>query len=465
MALAAGVVAVVSTTAGASEEPRTPGRAAAAPVAFPRAAARLEAESTTFQAPAVTRIADAAASGGAALHLWSGESVTGSLTAPAGDLLLRASGQECDGWPQVAVSVDGRFVVAVDVDSRAWRDLVLPGAWPGGTHRLELAFANDTARGDCDRNLRLDAVAVDRAAAPSAVPAGGNLFLGARGYVDPQSPARAAADARRTSDPRAAAALDRVAAGPTAVWYGEWVPTADLTGQVAAQVATETAAGALPVLVASAVPHRECGARHGGGAADTAAYLQWVRALADGIGARRAAVVLEPYALARLDECLTPREQAARTAALAEAVRVLAANPGTAVYLDAGSPGQVPVPVMAERLRAAGVAAARGFALNVGGFATEADVLRTGTELSGALAGKPFVADTSRNGRGPGEGTCNPAGLALGRAFTTDTGSALADAFTWIRRPGESDGPCNGGPAAGTFWAEYAVGLAERAGR
>ena len=35
--------------------------------------------------------------------------------------------------------------------------------------------------------------------------------------------------------------------------------------------------------------------------------------------------------------------------------------------------------------------------------------------------------------------------------------------FLWIKRPGESDGPCHGGPAAGTWWPEYALGLAQRA--
>jgi endoglucanase len=29
----------------------------------------------------------------------------------------------------------------------------------------------------------------------------------------------------------------------------------------------------------------------------------------------------------------------------------------------------------------------------------------------------------------------------------------------WIKRPGESDGTCNGGPPAGTFWDAYAIGL------
>ena len=34
----------------------------------------------------------------------------------------------------------------------------------------------------------------------------------------------------------------------------------------------------------------------------------------------------------------------------------------------------------------------------------------------------------------------------------------LVDAFLWIKTPGESDGTCSGGPAAGKWWGEYALG-------
>ena len=54
---------------------------------------------------------------------------------------------------------------------------------------------------------------------------------------------------------------------------------------------------------------------------------------------------------------------------------------------------------------------------------------------------------------------CNPSGRSVGARPTTATGDALVDAFLWVERPGESDGACHGGPAAGTFWPEYALGL------
>ncbi len=41
----------------------------------------------------------------------------------------------------------------------------------------------------------------------------------------------------------------------------------------------------------------------------------------------------------------------------------------------------------------------------------------------------------------------------------------MADALLWVKPPGESDGTCRPGePSAGTFWVDYALGLAHAAG-
>jgi endoglucanase len=71
--------------------------------------------------------------------------------------------------------------------------------------------------------------------------------------------------------------------------------------------------------------------------------------------------------------------------------------------------------------------------------------------------------DTGRNGLGPHGEWCNPPGRALGERPTTATGHALADAFLWVKSPGESDGPCNGSARSGEWMPEYALGLAQRA--
>jgi Glycosyl hydrolases family 6 len=118
--------------------------------------------------------------------------------------------------------------------------------------------------------------------------------------------------------------------------------------------------------------------------------------------------------------------------------------------VGAGHSAWHPAATMAARLQQAGVDQATGFALNVSNFRTTTAELAYGRELSAQLGGKHFVIDTGRNGLGPnGEEWSKPPGRALGPRPTTATGDPLADAFLWIKQPGLSDGPCNGGPAPG----------------
>jgi endoglucanase len=178
-----------------------------------------------------------------------------------------------------------------------------------------------------------------------------------------------------------------------------------------------------------------------------------------------AVLILEPDALGLLDKCYSPAQQSDRVAMLEKAVRLLKAQPGLTVYIDAGNAGWIPAEPMAKRLSDAGIAHADGFSLNVSNYVSTEDSLAYGREISRHLGGAHFIIDTSRNGNGPTSDRqwCNPDGRALGSPPTTRTGEPLCDAFLWIKRPGESDGTCNGGPRAGQFWPEYALGLAKRA--
>lgn len=108
-----------------------------------------------------------------------------------------------------------------------------------------------------------------------------------------------------------------------------------------------------------------------------------------------------------------------------------------------------------------GAGGADGFALNVAGFVSTEANLAYGERVAARLGGAHFVLDTSRNGGSVARGEwCNPPGARLGLEPTTHTGHPLADAFLWIKRPGESDGTCNGGPPRGQWWTESAVRLA-----
>jgi endoglucanase len=280
-------------------------------------------------------------------------------------------------------------------------------------------------------------------------------------YREPSGPAHAQARAWRDERPADAALIDRIAAQPTAFWLGDW--TADVRAAAADRVEAARGDGALPVLVAYNVPGRDCEQHSAGGASGPAAYRDWIDDLAAGLGAGPAAVVLEPDALAALG-CLSEDERAERTALVGYAAARLSRRPGVAVYIDAGNPAWVEPAEMARRLREAGVARTRGFAVNVSSFHTTARSRAYGRAISRRAGGLPFVIDTGRNGAGPAadDGWCNPPGRALGAAPTARTGDAMIDALLWVKRPGESDGSCNGGPPAGTWWPDGALALARQ---
>ncbi len=224
------------------------------------------------------------------------------------------------------------------------------------------------------------------------------------------------------------------------------------------------------VLVAYNIPHRDCGPALRRRAPTPHTYRRWIGSFADSIGTP--CPHRDPGAgrrTAHRGRLHPGRGADERTALLSEAVDRLKRQPKTKVYLDAGNPAWIDDPgKLVEPLKRAGVDRADGISLNVSNFQKDDAVKAFGNQLSGLLGGTHFVIDSSRSGNGPLSGSradawCNPAGRALGTPPTDRTGDPLLDAFLWIKRPGESDGECRGGPAAGTWWPDYALGLARRA--
>lgn len=318
-------------------------------------------------------------------------------------------------------------------------------------------------------------------AAVAAVVLSGCSGATSSGGGDTASPAVAAAPSEFWSDPDSAAAkqvatyrsqgraddateLEKIARQPVATW-----PSGD-TDKVESEtrrvVSAARAAGKTPILTAYNVPNRDCGQYSSGGAADDDAYRTWVQNMATGMNGVHSVVILEPDALAQaLTSCNGDGQQEGREELLAGAVRTLSAAGGE-VYIDAGNPGFVTdVGKLADGLRKSGVSGAAGFALNVSNFMTTDKVTAYGKQVSDDLGGAKFVVDTSRNGNGSYSGPdqptwCNPPGRALGTAPTRDTGNPEVAAYLWVKEPGDSDGNCRGAPDAGTFWPDYAVGLA-----
>jgi len=290
---------------------------------------------------------------------------------------------------------------------------------------------------------------------PTAQP----VLSSAKLYVNPSSPAAKQADQWAKSRPADAALMRYMASQPTATWLGDW--NSDIKGAVSDVMRDASRSGSLPVLVAYDIPNRDCGSYSAGGAHDEQAYANWIRGFAAGLGGRQAIVILEPDAVAG-STCLSAAARDSRFTMLRNAVQTLKSG-GALVYLDAGNAHWVSASDMADRLRKAGIDQADGFSLNVSNFFSTGDNTTFGTQLSQKLGGKHFVIDTSRNGSATSNGQwCNPNGQSLGTAPTTHTGNSLIDALLWVKQPGESDGTCNGGPTAGKWWADYALGLAQR---
>jgi endoglucanase len=404
-------------------------------------------------------------SAGRVLALSPGARAKGSLRVTRADaLLVRARRAICPHAARLRLSVDGHVLAARLVSSHQWISYPVGVRLAPGLHTVEAAWSSGSRRG-CRDGLLLDRISLrgPPAAGGTVLANTANPLAASPLYVSPDTPAQRQVRAWQASRPADAAQIAKIASRSQAVWFAsEW--NSDVRSDVANIVRAAADQGRLPVLVDYNLPNRDCGGYSSGGAASASEYRTWTRDFAAGIGGRPAVVVLEPDALAALD-CLSASDRQTYVSLLGDAVTVLTGHPNVAVYLDAGNSGWQSAATMAARLSEVNVAAGRGFSLNVSNFRSTADELAYGDDIAARLGGKHFVVDTSRNGRGPAPGDqwCNPAGRALGAPPGSQTGDPLADGFLWVKAPGESDGACNGGPAAGMWWADYALGLAQRA--
>lgn len=231
--------------------------------------------------------------------------------------------------------------------------------------------------------------------------------------------------------------LEPITATPQAVWLtSEW----DLV-RLPLLVREAKEQEALLVVVTYFIPNRDCG---GHGADTDGHYLSWIDRVQAALGRTPAAIIMEPDALPA--DCFTP----GRAELLRQSVEKLGGS-GHYVYLDAGHSRWLTTAEAARRLLASGIQHANGFSLNVANRQSTDSNQRYGLELSNLVGDREFVIDTSRNGLGPPpddpyreDEWCNPAMQALGDEPTTLPLPMRTAALLWIKRPGESDGPCRG---------------------
>ncbi|MEA9986499.1 MULTISPECIES: glycoside hydrolase family 6 protein [Subtercola] len=281
-------------------------------------------------------------------------------------------------------------------------------------------------------------------------------------YVDPLSKAASAsAAALAAGDTAGAQTFGRIAAVPTAIWLTpEQHPTGAITAYVAGVEAAAKAVGRTPLFTVYGVPNRDCATGQSAGGLSAAEYPAWVAAIAAGLDSDNTVIVLEPDALALATMCNNVDE---RVREISADIDVLGPAHAT-VYIDAGHSKWGRAADMATLLNRAGVNKARGFATNVSNYNPTSAEQTYAAQISSLTGNAHYVVDTSRNGNGTTGQWCNPPGRALGAEPSETNVATNQDANLWVKPPGESDGTCNGGPAAGQWWASGALALAADAG-
>lgn len=274
---------------------------------------------------------------------------------------------------------------------------------------------------------------------------------------DASKAAKAAAESPAGSPEGDAAAW--LAAQPTTYWLTPEIDPLDEVWDRVAHLSSEAREqDATVALAVYGLPDRDCG-NHSAGGLDPDSYREWTARIGDALRNAsdvRKIVVLEPDSIALSPSCGSFDERVQHLRTAVENIR----GANTWIYLDAGHSAWHPAADMADLLRATGLLGeVRGVALNVSNYQDTAREFDYAHELSDRLGGTHAIIDTSRNGAGPaGSEWCNPSGRLVG-APSGAFGDGVVDTTLWIKPPGESDGDCNGGPPAGTWWPEAAVEL------
>ncbi|EIC07922.1 1, 4-beta cellobiohydrolase [Microbacterium laevaniformans OR221] len=260
-------------------------------------------------------------------------------------------------------------------------------------------------------------------------------------------------------DADATAGTTYLAAQPTAYWLTpEQDPIGTVGGTVLDLIAQARDQNRATAMVVYGLPDRDCG-NHSAGGLSPADYPRWVAEIGKALKTapdQQKIIILEPDSIALTSEC---GDVATRAGFLSGAVDALSST-ATWIYIDGGHSAWHSPDEMAQLIRQMGIIdRVRGVATNVSNYQSTYDEFAYAHALSDRLGGTHAIIDTSRNGVATAGATwCNPSGQRVGDATGT-FGDDVVDTNLWIKPPGESDGVCNGGPAAGLWWPAAAAEL------
>jgi endoglucanase len=206
------------------------------------------------------------------------------------------------------------------------------------------------------------------------------------------------------------AAFAKLLAVPRFRWFGAWIPTFDQDRKrgaraTAANYIQQVTGGDPDVGVGIGIfrlqpfEHEAC--MRLPTAAEISDYKAWIREFAAGIGSSRVVILLQPDMPFTL--CL-PHHSQIDLRLISWTVSQFAALPHTTTYIDAGAADWKKPADAASMLKRAGVAKARGFALNLTHYDSTARQDSYGKQVIRALArrgvrGSHFTVNTAQNGR------------------------------------------------------------------
>ena len=309
---------------------------------------------------------------------------------------------------------------------------------------------------------------------PRAVdPAATNPLLGLTYFVDRMEPAYMSWSRwKRAGQDAKASTIWKLAREPRFRWFGKFTrPHMQKKVRGFLDRVQCDQPGTVPLMAVMRHQGKDCGGHYrAGGEAEDQATMRWYDEFADAIGNTRVVIGFEPDSLGTID-CLAPDRRQDRLDVLRYGVDRLSQLPNATIYLEAGAADWEPAARTAKQLRYIGVRKVRGFMLNVTHHDWTRENVRHGLDISRRVGGKPFIVNTSYNGRGPLHYRrwinraqhkwrrinvwCNPGLRGLGPAPTTVTSHPKVDAYMYVNRPGYSAGSCNGGPLpVGTWWPE-----------
>jgi endoglucanase len=316
----------------------------------------------------------------------------------------------------------------------------------------------------------------------AADPSAPNPLVGTKFFVDRMEPAYTQwARWKRQGETAKADTIWRLAREPRFRWFGRFTrPRMQKKVRGFLDRVQCDQPGAVPLMVVMRHQGRDCdGGYLAGGVAEDRRTMKWYEQFAEAVGDARVVIAFEPDSLGTID-CLAAHRRDDRLRMLRHGVDVLSQLPNATIYLEGGASDWENATRTAKQLRAIGINKVRGFMLNVTHHSWTRDNVRHGLRLSRLVGGKPFIVNTSYNGRGPLHYKrwinrakhkwrrinvwCHPGLRGLGPAPTTATSHPKVDAYMYINRPGYSAGACNGGPLPiGTWWPERGLMYAEYA--